>query len=212
MKKKPLISALEPRILFDGAAVATAADTLDNSSFYNAPEDNSAIPAAVESSPSNDKKEIAFVDSGVEDYQTLIDGLDSSIEVYILDGTQNGLDQIASILEGKNDIDAMHILSHGSTGEITIGNSVLNAENLSSFEQTLQDIGNSLTQDGDILLYGCNVGANGEGESFVDAIANATSADVAASDDITGAQSLGGDWELEYDTGVIDVDDLNIDK
>ena len=31
--KKPMISALEQRILFDGAAVATAVDVLDESSF-----------------------------------------------------------------------------------------------------------------------------------------------------------------------------------
>ena len=31
--KKPLIRALEPRILFDGAAVTTAVEVLDNTSF-----------------------------------------------------------------------------------------------------------------------------------------------------------------------------------
>ncbi len=34
-KKKPLIRALEPRILFDGAAITTAIEVLDNTSFEN---------------------------------------------------------------------------------------------------------------------------------------------------------------------------------
>ena len=33
--KKPLIRALEPRILFDGAAITTAIEVLDNTSFNN---------------------------------------------------------------------------------------------------------------------------------------------------------------------------------
>lgn len=38
--KKPIISALEQRVLFDGAAVATAVDVLDDSSFATTSNDS----------------------------------------------------------------------------------------------------------------------------------------------------------------------------
>ena len=47
------------------------------------------------------------------------------------------------------------------------------------------------------------------GLEFVQDLAAATGADVAASTDLTGPARLGGDWDLEFATGVIDVDPLS---
>jgi hypothetical protein len=64
--------------------------------------------------------------------------------------------------------------------------------------------GAALSADADILLYGCNVGADAAGKAFVNLLAQATGADVAASDDLTGNAALGGDWDLEVKTGAIE--------
>ena len=64
--------------------------------------------------------------------------------------------------------------------------------------------GEALTADGDILIYGCDLAASGAGEALVDALAQLTRADVAASDDRTGHAALGGDWDLEYQFGVVE--------
>ena len=50
--KKPIISALEQRILFDGAAVTTALDVLDNSSFNSS--ENQGNNNSVNSEVKND--------------------------------------------------------------------------------------------------------------------------------------------------------------
>ena len=55
-----------------------------------------------------------------------------------------------------------------------------------------------------LLLYGCNVALGGDGQAFVDAVAQAMGADVAASVDYTGTDALGGNWDLEYATGTIE--------
>src|SRR5690606_32604238 len=68
----------------------------------------------------------------------------------------------------------------------------------------LAAIGSHLTEDGDILLYGCDIGAGSGGEAFVQALALATGADVAASANATGAAARGGDWVLEYSFGQIE--------
>ena len=61
-----------------------------------------------------------------------------------------------------------------------------------------------MSADGDILLYGCQVGADGAGLAFIQSWAATTGADVAASTNLTGAQNLGGDWVLETRTGNIE--------
>ncbi len=213
MKRRPLISALEPRLLFDGAAVATAVDVLDNSSFEsNSLKDSVDELPAIQNDSENQKKEIAFIDSNIKNYETILKDLNENInisEIYIIDSNSNGLEQIASILESKSDLDALHIISHGSEGEIRIGSSLLNSSNIEQSSLLLKSISNSMTEEGDILLYGCNVGTNGIGESFVNTFAELTRADVAASDDITGSESFNGDWDLEYTNGQIETDEIN---
>ncbi len=61
-----------------------------------------------------------------------------------------------------------------------------------------------LTQGADVLLWGCDVGADARGVAFLDKIATFTGADVAASSNATGAAALGGDWILERSTGSIE--------
>ncbi|NJM49010.1 MAG: DUF4347 domain-containing protein, partial [Alkalinema sp. RU_4_3] len=68
----------------------------------------------------------------------------------------------------------------------------------------LKSWGAALGVDADILLYGCNLAQDAAGQAFVNLLAEATGADVAASDDLTGSAALGGDWELEYATGAIE--------
>ena len=129
---------------------------------------------------------IVFIDSRVADYQTLIDGLAPGSEWYLIDELSDGLGQIVSRLQGRAGNDALHVISHGSQGALYLGNSVLNGENLNTYQSQLATIGASLTESGDILLYGCNVAQGATGIQFIQSLAYVTGADVAGGDDITG--------------------------
>ncbi len=146
--------------------------------------------------------EIVFVDEQVPDRDTLISNIRDGIEVIVLDANQDGVSQITSTLQGKSYITALHIISHGNKGEILIGNGSLNAENLKNYSSQLFLWSKSLTEQADILLYGCNVGGGSKGKEFIDFLAISTGTDVAASDDITG---VGGNWILEQEIGLLDV-------
>lgn len=74
----------------------------------------------------------------------------------------------------------------------------------SSYQTQLQAIGSSLTETGDILLYGCNVAQGDVGVSFVNSLAQITGADVAASDDLSGGPGQIGDSVLEVTTGSVE--------
>lgn len=58
------------------------------------------------------------------------------------------------------------------------------------------------------MLYGCDLAAGVDGRLLIDDLALLTGADVAASDDLTGAGVLGGDWALEYHQGRVDAQTL----
>ena len=55
---------------------------------------------------------LVFIDSNVEDYQSLISGVSPNAEVIILDETLNGIEQITDRLATKQNIEAIHIISH----------------------------------------------------------------------------------------------------
>ncbi|MCP3901217.1 MAG: DUF4347 domain-containing protein, partial [Desulfobacteraceae bacterium] len=81
-----------------------------------------AHSAVLESSISQPKtSEIVFIDSAVDDYQTLLQGISPDIEVNILDAKRNGLAQMAEILMGRSGIDAIHVVSHGQRGVLKLG-------------------------------------------------------------------------------------------
>ena len=146
--------------------------------------------------------EITFVEDNLADLPTLLKGL--SGEVHVLDSSKDGLQQIADLLQGRSNVDALHILSHGASGEVALGSLTLNSGDLAAQQPALQAIHASLRAGGDILLYGCDVGQGAAGQLFIDQLAKATGADVAASTNLTGDAARGGDWKLEISSGQID--------
>ena len=140
--------------------------------------------------------EVIFVDSVAASIVNELDWIPG--QIYVLDASRDGVEQIAEILAGQTGIDAIHIISHGSAGQLELGNAVLDTTSITEeHADELAVIRASLSQDADILLYGCEVSSTPQGVAFVDALAGATGADVAASDDMTGTDMLGGDWVLE---------------
>ena len=214
---------LEPRIMFDGAALLTGAEIAQDQVTHN--QDLQEIDANVEPetfpdpftdsidllaalstvTAHSDRREIVFIDTSVEGYQTLMEGIDPNAEVILLDSTRDGIEQIAEILRNRSDIDAIHIISHGDQGELRLGTGVLNLASMQGdYTDKLAIINQALTEEADFLIYGCNFGEGDSGQEAATLLAELTGADVAASTDLTGSTDLGGDWDLEYATGAIE--------
>ena len=71
---------------------------------------------------SQQRHEILFIDANVSDAQSLIDALSSDIEIVLLDDKTNVLNQIATFLDSYQNLDAIHIISHGAEGELAFAN------------------------------------------------------------------------------------------
>ena len=146
--------------------------------------------------------ELVFIDSATPDYQVLLDdllvqsGANRQIDVVMLDADRDGIEQITETLQGYQDVNAIHIISHGDDGTVGLGSTQFSASNLSTYQQQLQSWNLYLDVDADILIYGCNLAESASGQSLIDQISTLTGADIAASDDLTGHSNLGGDWKL----------------
>jgi hypothetical protein len=159
------------------------------------------------------KRELIFINGNVSDYEQLIADLQGnddqrSVELVVLDSSRGRIEQVSEILSDRSNLTAVHFITHGTDGQINLGNTWLNSAILQKNIDAISAWGNALTETGDILFYGCNIAADGTGQSLLKSISDLTHADVAASDDPTGTAQLGGDWDLEYRTGPIEAQDI----
>ena len=153
---------------------------------------------------------VTFVDSRVSDLALPSSGSGNS-DRYILSPDEDGLAAMRRILAGYSDLEAIHVVSHGSAGALVLGSTRLDAASLATHAGALADIGAALSPTGDLLLYGCDVASGEAGLAFVEELARLTGAAIAASSNATGAAGLGGDWSLEVASGSIDTITLSGD-
>ncbi len=101
-------------------------------------------------------RQVVFVDGNIDDYQSLIDsiGFGDSVaasvsdarqfEIVLIDRVRDGIDQISDYLfPGGEDnfvpINSLHILSHGSTASLQLGNAQLDDRSLGERQQNCED-------------------------------------------------------------------------
>ena len=222
--KQSLLS-LEQRLMFDAAAAATAAEVQSEQVAQDQAEAavssegtaESTTPEQQESqellhaigsySPGESSTEVVFVDPTVPDYESLLAGMGPNVEVVVLDASRDGVEQIAESLTGRSGIDAIHLISHGDAGTLQLGTGTLNAESMSThYADEFTTIQQTLSEQADILVYGCNFAEGEVGQAAVARLAELTGADVAANSDRTGHIDLGGDWKFETQVGSIETD------
>lgn len=156
----------------------------------------------------NQGNAIAFIDSSIPDWQTLAAGIAAGTQVFILDAARDGVEQITQLLQTRQNIAALHIISHGRPGSVQLGNTWLNLENIETYALQLIQWRSAFTDNPDILLYGCNVAADlpsntQVGNQFLQSLHHLTHANIAASKTPTGNAALGGNWEMEVKIGSI---------
>lgn len=213
-----LVTPLEPRLVFDGAAANDAldglvVDAIDLSDFGHvdtAFDFTDGLALVAERDIAAARREVIFVDASIANLTNILGQLPDTAEIQLVDASTDGIAAIANWASTQTNIDAIHIISHGAQGELYLGSSVLSNDTIAAVSAELTTLGGALTETGDILLYGCNIADGAAGLEFVERFAQATSADVAASSDDTGTAVLGGDWDLEVQSGDVDTHSLDL--
>ncbi|HYD60493.1 MAG TPA: DUF4347 domain-containing protein [Noviherbaspirillum sp.] len=214
-----IVEALEPRILYSADSPLLLDGSIAHATEVSALSDHAAAPAPVaemqsvvtaNETRSHLRREIVFIDSSVTEAEELAGRIAAdntgqrSLEIFIIDASRDGVDQISKILSTHRDLDAMHIISHGQSGALKLGSNLLDSKSLLANATSISAWGDAVSADGDILIYGCDVAADQSGRDFVLALSQLTGADVSASTNLTGATALNGDWTLEHAQGLVE--------
>ena len=139
---------------------------------------------------------LIFIDAGVEDYESLVNGVVCNSTVIVLDSNQDGVTQITKGINNHSNIAQIHIVSHGSPGCLYLGNSQLSLDTLSRYAQQLKNWAIP-----SLVLYGCNVASGDAGAEFLERLHKITGAGLAASCYRVGNVKKGGTWTLDYHLG-----------
>ena len=136
-RTQPMIEELERRLLFSADVPLLVDPSLGDPDAIDSPavhmdllESQSAITASV-----SERREIVFVDAGVDDGDALLEDLRASgrwVDVVLLDSERDGIEQITAALHGQAELDAIHIVSHGSEGAVQLGSTWLDGSNLAA--------------------------------------------------------------------------------
>lgn len=147
-------------------------------------------------------REIVFIDPAIADLDAFLSGVRPGIDYIIILGRYaDATAQIAEALSGLGAFDAVHVVAHGMPGEVSFGSGALTLATIAGHASELAIIGGALGASGALLLWTCKTGAGEEGRAFVEALASATGAKVAAAPGLIGAAAKGGAWDLGTQAG-----------
>lgn len=218
---RPLeLTQLEQRILMSASPMAAVAEAVDTTAPDVPVEDEFAAAVPVEQTDSDQTSvqqndavvqstvELVVIDPSAENYEQLVADIqsqaDREFEILILNPREDGIAQITDALQKLRDVSAIHLVSHGDEGEVLLGASVLSQRTIGRYAAELVTWQQSMTADADLLIYGCDLTASEDGIELTESLNALLGADIAASDDLTGHASLGGDWELETTVGTVE--------
>lgn len=155
---------------------------------------------SVDSGDIDSPRGIVVIDSAVPDSGLVAREL-PGYTVVIMDKSNDPLKSIADAMEHFGSVNSLVVVSHGGDGGLSLGGEWIDQQALTSGSGAVARIRQSLSDDAEILLYGCDVAATETGQLFVSTLAKMTDTTVAASTDTTGHSRNGGDWDLEFSAG-----------
>ena len=116
----------------------------------------------------------------------LVKKVKAGAKVLLLDPKQDSIAQITTALTAGN-YDSLHLVSHGSTGCLHLGDTNLSSETIAQYKQQFLEWGIA-----EILIYGCNVAVNRDLLVKLNLLTGASITAVAK-----------GNWTLEWQIGAI---------
>jgi CSLREA domain-containing protein len=212
-----IAQALEPRILFSAdvpVLVIDPAQTQAAPQVQSQPAYSAHSAASLSNAQTTPQSQLFVIDLRIEDAQGLLAGLrqqqieaqakGEAFEILTLDQQDDGITKIAEALQARGGVSSLHLIGHGDDGMMLLGSTWLDQATLRSRTSDFSSWSSGLTDQADILVYGCDFACNETGQQSVRSLAQITGADVAASIDTTSNALRGGNWALEFQDGTIE--------
>jgi len=149
---------------------------------------------------------LVVIDSRVDDYSLLINGVKPGIKAVVIDSEQDGITQITEALS-QYPATTLQIVCHGEPGILYLGKTPLQAENLSQYSHLLGE-----WDVKEIQLYACQVailpppklGVSATSVNpFLSQFHQLTGANIAASSHRVGSLKQNASWQLDTFLGEV---------
>lgn len=184
-------SNVDVEFTIDGTAPAAAAEN---------------IADAINENTETDRHELLIINSNTYGTDIIIEEAGEGKDILVLDiASADPMADIAAFMAEKDyDYDAVHFVTHGDETGILVGTRHITE---GEYFAPMKD---HLAEDADIMIYGCDTAAAENGQAFLQEMADATGADIAASVDSTGSSAYGANWNLEYTIGSVETDSITV--
>lgn len=154
-------------------------------------------------------RELVVINSSVADADDIVASLKPNQEALLLDPDRDAMEQINDYFDHHDGVkyEALHILSHGNDGYF-----VLNGRSFQCGKLRCGGVGRGRRAPDRGRRHPAvrrNLADGKAGRELIGLIADASGADVAASDDATG---VSGDWELEYRFGTVEAESIAVER
>jgi glucose/arabinose dehydrogenase len=192
------LNALELRLMLAGDAGVAVSGAAEQSSVVA-----NAIDAGQQSLSGGT---LVIVDSSVKDLDLLSESMTDDAVLVVIPSGSDGIAVMSQTITRYRDIGAIHLFTHGSDGQLNLGIETVDSDTLEQRADQLRSWRASLSKNADLMIYGCDLAASNVGRTFIAKLGLLTGADIAASTNRTGSQSLGADFVLEHTLGSIETD------
>ncbi|NEO87035.1 MAG: CHAT domain-containing protein [Spirulina sp. SIO3F2] len=149
-----------------------------------------------------------FIDARADDPEVLLYGAEAGTVSQIIERDESGVavvsEQLAVISDSVGELESVAIVAEGNAGNFWLGSDWITHKTVGDYAAQLQNLGDALSANADLLLYSCFTALGEAGEALVNSIASMAGVDVAASVDVTGSSDFGGNWNLEHQVGGIE--------
>jgi CSLREA domain-containing protein len=206
-KATAIAEAIEPRLLFSADLTAPV---LAGTSTTDVVQQQSVQAPAIQITPS----QLFVVDLRIANVEQLLLGLEAQqvdarargeqFDILLLEASDDGITKIGDALSERGTTSALHLLGHGSDAMMLLGNTWMDDITLRSRAADYSAWSQNLSSDADVLLYGCDFAISDGGKFTAQSLSQLTGADVAASTDTTASFGIAGNWNLEFQNGIIE--------
>jgi choice-of-anchor C domain-containing protein len=182
--------------------------------FQTTTANNEVLTAPLTSSNNSEQssytRELIVVDGTLDQLDQLLEivqqsHVGSEYTLLTIQPDEDGLAAISRhLVEAELPYDAIHVFTHGRISELQLGNVWLGQNNLEENASSLLEWKGGLTDQADLLLYGCQIAGDQQAREWLVNLSALLGVDLQASTDLTGSAQRGGDWELEFSVGAIE--------
>jgi len=90
------------------------------------------------------KREIAFIDRNVDDLGTLLAGMRADVQPILLSDDEPAPRQMARAVQGREGLEAIHVIAHGRPGGVSFGAGALTLDTRGECAREFAEIGRTL--------------------------------------------------------------------